>query len=248
MAVSKLFGARIKRREDPRLITGKATYTDDLQLPGMLYAQIVRSPHAHAKVVRVHTKAARAHPGVVAVYTGKDLEGKLNPIPTAWLIPGSDLKTPPHPALATDVVRYVGDGVAVVVAESRFAARDGAALVRVEYAPLPAIVDQERAVQDGAPQLHPDVPRNVAFTWRVAGGDAEAAFAEAKRDGVVISQRFLNQRLIPNAIETRGTVARYNSGSGDLTVWTTTQNPHIARFLMSRRHRDLRAEDPGHRP
>ncbi len=233
MAVSKLFGARIKRREDPRLITGKATYVDDLQLPGMLYAQIVRSPHAHAKVVRVHTKAARALPGVVAVFTGKDLEGKIKPIPTAWLIPGSDLKTPPHPALAVDVVRYVGDGVAVVVADSPFAAGDGAALVRVEYAPLPAIVDQERAVRDGAPQLHADAPRNVAFTWRVAGGDAEAAFAEAKRDGVVISQRFLNQRLIPNAMETRGTVARYNSGSGDLTVWTTTQNPHIARFLMS---------------
>src|SRR5580658_9577580 len=107
MAVSKLFGARIKRREDPRLITGKATYTDDLQLPGMLYAQIVRSPHAHAKIVRIDTNAARAVPGVVAVFTGKDLEGKLNPIPTAWLIPGSDLKTPPHPALAIDTVRYV---------------------------------------------------------------------------------------------------------------------------------------------
>ena len=109
MAVSKLFGASIKRREDPRLITGQATYTDDLQLPGMLHAQIVRSPHAHARIVRVDTAAARRHPGVVAVYTGKDLEGKLNPIPTAWLVPNADLKTPPHPALAVDVVRYAGE-------------------------------------------------------------------------------------------------------------------------------------------
>jgi len=233
MAVSKLFGAKIKRREDPRLITGQATYTDDLQFPGMLYAQIVGSPHAHAKIVRVDTSQARRQPGVVAVYTGADLAGKLNPIPTAWLIPGSDLKTPAHPALATDAVRYVGDGVAVVVAESRHAARDAAGLVQVEYAALPAVVDQEQAVRDGAPQVHADVPHNVAFTWRVAGGDAEAAFAEATRAGVVVSQRFLNQRLIPNAMETRGAVARYNTGSGDLTVWCTTQNPHIARFLTS---------------
>src|SRR5579872_5658881 len=233
MAVSKLFGASIKRREDPRLITGQATYTDDLQLPGMLHAQIVRSPHAHARIVRVDAAAARRHPGVVAVYTGKDLAGKLNPIPTAWLVPNADLKTPPHPALAVDVVRYVGDGFAVVVAESLYAARDAAALVQVQYAHLPAVVDQEQAVRDGAPQVHADVPRNVAFTWRVAGGDADQAFAEAKRDGVVVTQRFVNQRLIPNAMETRGVVARYNSGAGELTVWYTTQNPHIARFLMS---------------
>ncbi|HYM70568.1 MAG TPA: xanthine dehydrogenase family protein molybdopterin-binding subunit [bacterium] len=233
MAVSKLFGASIKRREDPRLITGQATYTDDLQLPGMLHAQIVRSPHAHARIVRVDTAAARRHPGVVAVYTGKDLEGKLNPIPTAWLVPNADLKTPPHPALAVDVVRYAGDGVAVVLAETLYAARDAAALVQVQYAQLPAVVDQEQAVRDGAPQVHADVPRNVAFTWRVAGGDADQAFAEAKRDGVVVAQRFVNQRLIPNAMETRGVVARYNSGAGELTVWYTTQNPHIARFLMS---------------
>ena len=199
----------------------------------MLYAQIVRSPHAHAKVVRVHTKAARALPGVVAVFTGKDLEGKVNPIPTAWLIPGSDLKTPPHPALAVDVVRYVGDGVAVVVADSPFAAATARPSCASSTRRCRRSWTRSSAVRDGAPQLHADAPRNVAFTWRVAGGDAEAAFAEAKRDGVVISQRFLNQRLIPNAMETRGTVARYNSGSGDLTVWTTTQNPHIARFLLS---------------
>ncbi|HEX4835998.1 MAG TPA: xanthine dehydrogenase family protein molybdopterin-binding subunit [bacterium] len=234
MAVSKLFGASIKRREDPRLITGNATYTDDLQLPGMVHAQIVRSPHAHARITRLDVEAARRHPGVVAVYTGRDLQGALNPSPTAWLIPNSDLKTPPHPALAVDTVRYVGDGVAVVVAEDRYAARDAAALIEVDYEPLPVVVDQVKAVeQPGAPQLHADVPHNVAFKWVLAGGDADKAFEDARRDGVVVSQGFINQRLIPNAMEPRSVVARYNSGSGELTVWYTTQNPHIARLLMA---------------
>jgi aerobic carbon-monoxide dehydrogenase large subunit len=233
MAVSRIFGASIRRREDPRLITGQATYTDDLRLPGMVYACIVRSPHAHARIVEIDVEAARRQPGVVAVLTGRDLQGKLNPIPTAWLIPNSDLKTPPHPALALDRVRYAGDGVAVVVAEEPYTARDAAALVRVEYEPLPAIVNQERAVDSGAPQLHPEAPNNVAFSWKLAGGDANAAFAEAERGGVVVRQRFVNQRLIPNAIEPRSVVARYTSASGELTVWYTTQNPHIARFLMS---------------
>ena len=234
MAVSKLFGAKIKRREDPRLITGKATYTDDLQPAGLTYAQIVRSPHAHARIKRIDVEAARRLPGVIAVFTGQDLQGKINPIPTAWLIPNSDLKTPPHPALAVDVVRYAGDGVAVVVAADRYTARDAAGLVRVEYEPLPAIVDQRKATEQGAPQIHPDVPGNLAFKWALGNAEATAAaFKDAARDGVVLSQRFTNQRLIPNAIETRAVVAQYNSGSGELTVWYTTQNPHIARFLMS---------------
>jgi carbon-monoxide dehydrogenase large subunit len=234
MAVSKLFGASIKRREDPRLITGKATYTDDLQLQGLVHAQIVRSPHAHARIKQIDVEAASQHPGVVAVFTGKDLQGVIKPIPTAWLIPNSDLKTPPHPALAVDTVRYVGDGVAVVVAEDRYAARDAAGLVRVDYEPLPAVVDQQKATAPGAPQIHADVPNNLAFTWPLGDADATAAaFKEAERDGIVLSQRFVNQRLIPNAIETRAVVAQYNSGSGELTVWYTTQNPHIARFLMS---------------
>ncbi len=234
MAVTKLFGAKIKRREDPRLITGRATYTDDLQPAGLAYAHIVRSPHAHARIKRIDIEAARRHPGVVGVFTGKDLQGKINPIPTAWLIPNSDLKTPPHPALALDTVRYAGDGVAVVVAEDRYSARDAAGLVRVEYEPLPAVVDQRKATERGAPQIHADVPNNLAFTWALGdAGKADAAFKEAERGGVVLSQRFVNQRLIPNALETRAVVAHYNSGSGDLTVSYTTQNPHIARFVMS---------------
>ena len=201
MAISKLFGAKIKRREDPRLITGRATYTDDLQPAGLLYAHIVRSPHAHARIKRIDVEAARRHPGVVGVFTGKDLQGKINPIPTAWLIPNSDLKTPPHPALALDTVRYAGDGVAVVVAEDRYSARDAAGLVRVEYEPLPAVVDQQKATDRGAPQIHEDVPNNLAFTWALGDASATAAaFKEAERGGVVLSQRFVNQRLIPNAM------------------------------------------------
>jgi len=235
MAVSKMFGASIKRREDPRLITGKATYTDDLHRRGLAYAQIVRSPHAHARIRGIDVEAARRAPGVIAVFTGKDLQGVINPIPTAWLIPNSDLRTPPHPALAVDTVRYAGDGVAVVVAEDRYTARDAAALVRVDYELLPAVVDQQKAMEPGAPQLHADVPNNLAFKWVVGNAEStSAAFKEAERDGVVISQHFVNQRLIPNAIETRSVVAEYHSDHyGHLTVWYTTQNPHIARFLMS---------------
>lgn len=230
MAVTRVFGARIKRREDPRLITGTATYTDDIVIPGMCYAVIVRSPYAHARIKRIDVERARKHPGVVAAFTGKDLEGKVNPIPCAWLIPGSDLKTPPHPALAVDRVRYVGEGVAVVVATSRHAAADAASLVEVEVEPLPAVVNQEKAMQPGAPQIHDGVPNNVAFHWKVSSGDVGRAFQEAD---VVIRQRMVNHRLIPNAMEPRSCVAAYNRGSGDLTIWMTSQNPHIHRVLLS---------------
>ena len=208
MAVSKMFGASIKRREDPRLITGKATYTDDMHRRGLAYAQIVRSPHAHARIKGIDVEAARRASGVIAVFTGKDLQGVINPIPTAWPIPNSDLRTPPHPALAVDTVRYAGDGVAVLVAEDRYTARDAAALVRVDYELLPAVVDQQKAMEPGAPQLHADVPNNLAFKWVVGNAEStSAAFKEAERDGVVISQHFVNQRLIPNAIETRSVLA-----------------------------------------
>ncbi|HVC34695.1 MAG TPA: molybdopterin cofactor-binding domain-containing protein [Chloroflexota bacterium] len=230
MAVSKIFGAAVKRREDPRLITGRATYTDDVKLPNLAYVAFVRSPHAHARITRIDVSRAQSAPGVVAVVTGQDLVGKVNGIPTAWLIPNSDLKTPTHPAIAVDTVRYVGDAVAAVVAESRAAASDATELVDVEYDPLPVVVDQEKATQPGAPQLHPDVPNNVAFRWTAKGGDVDAAFRAAE---VTIKQRLINQRLIPNAIETRNTVAQYNPGTGDLTVTITSQNPHIHRFLLS---------------
>lgn len=230
MAVTKLFGAKIKRREDPRLITGKATYTDDVKLSGMVHAVFVRSPHAHARIRRVDVSAARQGPGVVAVFTGADLAGKVGPVPCAWLIPNADLKTPSHPAMAVDRVRYVGDAVAVVVAEDRYSAEDAAALVEVDYETLPVRTDAEQATQPDAPQLHDDVPQNVAFRWKVAGGDIAAAFAQADR---IVKQRLVNQRLIANAIETRAAVAEFRPGTGDLTLWVTSQNPHIHRVILS---------------
>jgi carbon-monoxide dehydrogenase large subunit len=229
VAVTRLFGASVRRRDDPQLVTGRATYTDDVRLAGAAYAALVRSPHAHARIARVEVGRARAHPGVLAVYTGADLAGKLGAVPCAWLIPNADLKVPRRPVLAVDRVRYVGEAVAVVVAADRYAARDAAALVDVTYEPLPVVVDQEQAAGPGAPQLHDDVPRNLAFTWKVAGGDVEAAFRQAE---VVVRQRLVNHRLIPNAMETRAVAAHANPATGEVTVWVTSQNPHIHRFVI----------------
>lgn len=230
MAVSKLFGVRIKRRDDPQLITGKATYTDDVKLPGTVYAAFVRSPHAHARIVRVDTTRAKAARGVLAVYTGRDVADTLAPIPCAWLIPNADLKVPARPVLAADRVRHVGEAVAVVVAEDRYLARDAAELVQVTYDPLPPVVDQEQATKPGAPQLHHGIANNISFTWKAAAGDVAAAFKSAS---VVIRQRFLNTRLIPNAMEARAATAQCNLATGELTVWLTSQNPHIHRFVLS---------------
>ncbi len=175
-----LFGSAIKRREDPRLITGAATYVDDVKLPGLTYAAIHRSPYAHAKITRVDVDAARKAPGVIAVFTGADIKDKVTPVPCAWNPPNCDLKVPPHPLLAHDRVRYVGDGVAMVVAETRAAARDAIDLIDVDYDTLQGGVDPEKMAQPGAPQLHDEVPNNIAFTWVVAGGDAEQAFKSAE--------------------------------------------------------------------
>ncbi|HYK82305.1 MAG TPA: molybdopterin cofactor-binding domain-containing protein [Gemmatimonadales bacterium] len=228
--MATLFGSGIKRREDPRLITGRATYTDDVHLPRLLYAAVLRSSYAHAKLKRVNVAEAQHAPGVVAVYTGADLKDKVTAVPCAWNIPNAELKVPAHPLLAFDTVRYVGDGIALVVAESRAAARDALDLIDVDYAPLAAVVDPEQATQPGAPQLHADVAGNVAFTWKVAGGDAAKAFAEA---AVTVTQRLRQNRLLPTAMEPRAACASYNPGTGQLTVWVTSQNPHIHRFLLS---------------
>lgn len=224
-----VFGTPMKRREDPRLITGQGLFTDDIQLPGMVYMAVLRSPHAHARIKRIDVSAARRAPGVVAVYTGKDLEGKMGTIPTAWLVPDSNIKTPPHPALAVDKVRYVGDGVALVVAEDRYTAKDALELIEVEYEVLPAVVDQEEAMKEGAPQLHEDVPGNIAFHWK-AGEVPDEVFEQAE---VVVRKRIRQQRLIPNPMETRAAVAKYNPSTGEMTIWCTTQNPHIHRFILS---------------
>ena len=227
---TRIFGSGIKRREDPRLITGEARYTDDIKLQGALHMAVVRSPYAHARIVSIDSSAAAGMPGVRAIFTGNDI-GDLAGLPTAWLIPDSDLKTPEHPALASDVVRYVGDGVAIVLADSRYQAQDAADAVSVDYEELPVVVDPHEATQDGAPQLHDDVEGNIAFRWVM--GDREASDAVFAAADVVVSERILQQRLLPTAMEPRAASAQYNAATGELTLWCTSQNPHIHRFIVS---------------
>lgn len=225
------FGSGIRRREDPRLITGAATYTDDIVVPGMLHAAMLRSPYAHAKIAGIDTSAAADAPGVVAVYTGADLEGELGAAPCAWLLPNADLKIADYPCIAKDTVRYVGDIVAVVVAESQYQASDALERIDVDYEPLDAVVDPKASVADGAPQLHGEIQNNQAFHWTVTGGgDIAQAFDSAD---VVVKETIVQQRLIPNAMEPRGALASYKKATGELTLWNTTQNPHIVRFLCS---------------
>ncbi|MGH2671152.1 MAG: xanthine dehydrogenase family protein molybdopterin-binding subunit, partial [bacterium] len=170
MAQAKLFGSSIKRREDPRLITGKGVFTDDVKLPGQTYAAFVRSPHAHARVRRVDVSKARAVPGVVAAFSGKDLaEGGVNPLPCGWLLP--DIKIPEYRAIAAPKAAWVGHAVAVVIGETPFAARDGADAVQVDYEVLPAVTDGEKAVAPGAPRIHDNAPGNVAFRWSIGDKD-----------------------------------------------------------------------------
>src|ERR1041385_244050 len=221
-----LVGKRVRRREDPRLITGTATYLDDIQMPGMHHACIVRSPHGAAKIKSIDVKAASELPGVVAVFTGKDTE-HMPPVPCGASLPG--LRVPHHHLMAIDRVYFVGHPVAVVVATDRYIARDAADLVEVDYEPLPAVTDPEKAIAPGAPPVHPEWPDNIAFTFHQEGGDVNAAFGSAE---VVIKQRITSQRLIPTAMETRGVVADWRPGEKSLTLWSSTQIPHLLRTLL----------------
>ncbi len=227
---TRIFGSGIRRREDPRLITGQATYTDDIKLHGTVHAAIKRSIHAHARIKSVDTAAAAAAAGVLAVYTGADTDGVLNPIPCAWVVPDSDVKAVAYPAIAKDVVRYVGDAVAVVVAEDRYQAEDALELIEVDYEPLHAVVNPEAATRDGAPQLHDDAPNNQAFHWVASGGDPDAAFESPE---VLVKDTIIQQKLIPNAMEPRAALASWLPSMGELTLWSTSQNPHICRFVTS---------------
>ena len=227
---TRIFGSGIKRREDPRLITGEARYTDDIKLPGVLHMAVVRSPHAHANIVSIDSSAATAMDGVAAVFTGDDLDG-LAGLPTAWLIPDSDLKQPEHPALAKGKVRYVGDGVAIVLADDRYTAEDAADAVVVDYEELPAVVDPEAAAQEGAPLVHDDVEGNIAFRWIM--GDKTASDGVFNTADVVVRDKIIQQRLLPTAMETRAAMAQFNPATQELTLWCTSQNPHIHRFIIS---------------
>ena len=222
------FGRALKRKEDPRLIRGQGTYVEDVTLTGMLHMVLVRSPLAHALIKSIDTSEALKFPGVAAVFTGEDLKEELGSLPCGWVVP--DTKEVPHPPLAVDRVRYVGDAVVAVLAESAAQASDAASLVDVESEELDAVIEMNDALADGAVQLHEDAPNNTAFEWEVDAG----SISEAKSSSdVVVTQRFVNQRLIPTAMENRGVVVDYNSGTNQITMWTSTQIPHLVRVLLA---------------
>jgi aerobic carbon-monoxide dehydrogenase large subunit len=221
-------GKPLKRKEDPRLIQGLAHYVDDVVLHGMHHAAILRSPYAHAKIRSVDVSKAKVAPGVALVLTGADVRGSISAVPCAAQIP--DMKPAPRPVLALDRVRFVGEGVAVVVAADRYAARDALDLIEVDYEPLTPVVDPEKAMEKGAPVLHEGNEDNVAYRWELEGGDVKAAFEKADE---IIKQRIINQRLIPAAMETRGVVAEYKPGERQLTLWSSTQIPHLLRTQIA---------------
>ena len=233
MATAQI-GKPVRRVEDQKFITGAGRYTDDIQLPGMTYCAFVRSPHAHAAIEGVDTAAASAAPGVVAVLTGADVEADgLGGLPCAWQVDfntGEPMNEPPHPVLASDTVRYVGDGVACVIAETLEQAQDAAELVDVSYRELPAVASVPEAIAEGATQIHAEAQGNLAFIWDL--GDREATDAACANAAHVTTLEFVNQRLIPNAIEPRATLADFDAASGRSTLYTSTQNPHTIRAVM----------------
>ncbi len=227
-------GASVRRREDLRFLSGRGLYTDDINRPGQAHAVIVRSPHAHARIGRIDTAAALSAPGVLAVFTGEDLAAdKVGGLPCGWQVrnkDGTPMAEPPHPVLAIGKVRHVGDPVAVVIAETKAQARDAAELVSVDCAVLPAAATLEAAQKPGAPLVHDDVPGNLCYDWHIGDKEAvEAAFARAHK---VARLELTNNRLIPNAMEPRAAVGEFDPMSGDYTLYTTSQNPHVIRLLM----------------
>lgn len=226
---ASLIGASIRRKEDPRFITGKGRYTDDIKLPGQTYAAFVRSPHANATINSIDASAALALPGVHAVLTGEDMKAAgVNPIPPGWLHAG--IKIAEYRALAVGRVSHVGNAVAVVIADSPRIARDAADLVNVDYTDHPAVVDGKAALAAGAPQVHPEIPGNVVFSWQL--GDAAATDAAIAGAATVVRQHLVNQRLIANAIEPRASLANYDAANDELTLYVTSQNPHVHRLIM----------------
>src|SRR5215218_2679254 len=225
-------GAAVRRREDLRFITGRGHYTDDFSRPGQGHAHFIRSAHAHAKIVTVDASAAEGRPGV-HVLTGADLAAdKIGNLICGWMIhskDGSPMKMAPHPALAVAKVCYVGEPVAVVLAESLAQAKDAAEKVAVEYEVLPAVVDPAKA-KEGA-QIHEVAPRNIIYQWHLGDkGATEAAFAAAKH---VTKLDIVNNRLVPNAMEPRVAIGEYDEGAEAFTLWNTSQNPHVARLVIA---------------
>ncbi|HYD07110.1 MAG TPA: xanthine dehydrogenase family protein molybdopterin-binding subunit, partial [Reyranella sp.] len=228
-------GARVKRKEDQRFLTGTGRYVDDLPLARATYAYFLRSPHAHAKIKSIDTGAAKAMPGVVAIFTGKDTaDAKMGGLICGWVVKdkaGEPHKAPPHPVMALDTVRYVGDTVAMVVASSAAEARDAAEAIKVDYEVLPANVELSKALSKSAPQVHAEAPGNLIYDWEIGvKADVDAAFAKAAH---VTKLDLVNNRLIPNAMEPRAAAAEYDKGTGNYTLWSTSQNPHVLRLILS---------------
>ena len=226
-------GAAVRRKEDQRFITGKGHYTDDVSRPGQTFAYFVRSPHAHAKLRSIDVKAAAAMPGILAVLTGQDLAGdKIGNLICGWMIhskDGSPMKMAPHPALAATKVCYVGDPVAVVIAETLAQAKDAAEKIAVDYEVLSAVTDPAKA--KSAAQIHDVAPKNTIYEWHLGDSKAtDAALAAAKH---ITRIDLTNNRLVPNAMEPRAALAEYDSGTDSLTLWNTSQNPHVARLVIS---------------
>jgi carbon-monoxide dehydrogenase large subunit len=227
-------GASVRRKEDFRFLTGRGMYTDDINRPGQLHAYILRSPHPHAELVKVDTSKAASAKGVVAIFTGADMAAdNVGGLPCGWAIKfkdGTPMKEPPHPPLAQGRVRYVGDQVAVVLAETREMARDAAELIEVDYKPLPAIATVDDAIKPSAPQIWDVAPGNTCYDWELGDkGATEAAFKKAHK---VAKIELVNNRLIPNAMEPRAAIGDFDMASGDYTLYTTSQNPHVIRLLM----------------
>jgi carbon-monoxide dehydrogenase large subunit len=228
-------GAPVRRKEDQRFITGKGQYTDDINRPGQAYAVFVRSPHAHANIKRIDASAALTAPGCLAVYTGADIAAdKVGGLICGWMIhskDGSPMKAGAHPALAQGKVRYVGDHVAVVIGETLAQARDAAERITVDYEPLPAVVDLATAQNAGQAQIHAEAPNNTVYQWHL--GDKAAVDAAFDGAAHVTKIDLVNNRLIPNAIEPRAAIGEYDSGQDSLTLYTTSQNPHVARLVLA---------------
>jgi carbon-monoxide dehydrogenase large subunit len=224
-------GAAVRRKEDSRFLTGKGTYTDDINRPGQVYAHILRSPHAHAEIKGIDTSAAQKAPGVIAVFTGADMQ--VGGLPCGWLITskdGSPMNEPPHPVLAQGKVRHIGDPVAVVIADTRAEAKDAAELINVDYKPLPAAVSGEDALKPGAPRVHDQLPSNLCYDWHLGDKAAvDAAFAKAAH---VTRIDIVNNRLVANPMEPRAAIGDFDRGTGEHTLYTTSQNPHVIRLLM----------------
>ena len=226
-------GQSVRRKEDYRFLTGTGQYTDDINPQHHTHAWFLRSPHAHARIRGIDTARAKAAPGVIAILTGDDLTG-VNGLPCGWLITGTDgqpMKEPPHPILAQGKTRYVGDGVALVIAETPDQAKDAAELIAVDYEVLPAVVNPVDALKSGAPVIHDGAPGNKCYTWALGDKAAvDAAFAGAAH---VTKLDIVNNRLIPNAIEPRAAVASYSRADDSYTLYVTSQNPHVERLLMT---------------